>query len=80
MKSVGKIEIKQPNGEYFSVDVMKKDGKLVTGNFVQEQFLLEEWSVNLSDYYSMSEALSHLYDMMYEVAQGEEANMCCFTA
>jgi hypothetical protein len=72
-KYVGVVEIKQPNGEYFYVEILKEDNLLITGTFTNTIFLRDEWTVDINDYYSLQEALEDLYDMLYDAAMQEVA-------
>ena len=72
-KYVGVVEIKQPNGEYFYVEVFKDGNKLITGTFANAIFLRDEWTVDINDYCSLQEAIEDLYDMLYDAAMQEVA-------
>lgn len=73
LKNVGVVEIKQPNGDYFYVEVLKDGNQLITGTFTNSVFLRDEWTVDINDYCSLQEALEDLYDMLYDAAMLEVA-------
>jgi len=73
LKNVGVVEIKQPNGDYFYVEVLKDGDQLITGTFTNRMFLRDEWTVDINDYCSLQEALEDLYDMLYDAAMQEVA-------
>jgi len=63
-QTVGLIEVKQSNGNFLSTTVMKLNNKLVTGTPISNDFLRNEWEVDLNNYYSFEEALDDLYDQV----------------
>jgi hypothetical protein len=73
LKNVGVVEIKQPNGDYFYVEVLKDGDQLITGTFTNSMFLRDEWTVDINDHCSLQEALEDLYDMLYDAAMQEVA-------
>jgi hypothetical protein len=73
MKAIGPIEIKQPNGDYLYVEVFRQGDELITGTFTNACFLRDEWTVCISDYGSLQEALQALYEILEDVAYAELA-------
>ncbi len=71
---IGPIEIKMPNGEYFSTEVCREGNKLITGTFTNTGLLRDRWEVNIDDYYSsLQESLNELYDILFDYAHSPEA-------
>lgn len=65
---IGRIEVKQRNGDYLSTTVMKFRDKLITGTDLKSGFLRNEWEVDLNNYYSLDEALEDLYTQVSDSA------------
>lgn len=65
---IGRIEVKQRNGDYLSTTVMKFRDKLITGTDLKSGFLRNEWEVDLNNYYSLDEALEDLYTQVADSA------------
>jgi len=65
---IGRIEVKQRNGDYLSTTVMKFRDKLITGTDIKSGFFRNEWEVDLNNYYSLDEALEDLYTQVADSA------------
>ena len=72
-KHLGTVEIKMPNGEYFTTEVCREGNKLVTGTFTNTGLLRDQWEVDVEEYYSQQEALEELYTTLEEFANSPEA-------
>ena len=68
---IGRIEVKQRNGDYLSTTVMKFRDKLITGTDLKSGFLRNEWEVDLNNYYSLDEALEDLYTQVSDSAHAQ---------
>lgn len=51
-KHYGTVEIKMPNGEYFTTEVVKEGDKFITGTFTNTGLLRDKWEVSIEEYYS----------------------------
>ena len=74
-KHYGTVEIKMPNGEYFSTEVVKEGDKFITGTFTNTGLLRDKWEVSIEEYYSHQEALQELYEILEEYANSPEARL-----
>jgi hypothetical protein len=74
-KHYGTVEIKMPNGEYFTTEVVKEGDKFITGTFTNTGLLRDNWEVNIEEYYSHQEALQELYEILEEYANSPEARL-----
>jgi len=74
-KHLGTVEIKMPNGEYFTTEVCREGDKLITGTATNNSFLRDQWEVNVEEYYSQQEALQELYEQLEEYANSQEDPM-----
>lgn len=74
-KHYGTVEIKMPNGEYFSTEVVKEGDKFITGTFTNTGLLRDKWEVSIEEYYSHQEALQELYEILEEYANSQEARL-----
>ena len=72
-KHLGTVEIKMPNGVYFTTEVCREGNKLVTGTFTNTGLLRDQWEVDVEEYYSQQEALEELYTTLEEFASSPEA-------
>jgi hypothetical protein len=72
-KHYGTVEIKMPNGEYFTTEVVKEGDKFITGTFTNTGLLRDKWEVSIEEYYSHQEALQELYEILEEYANSPEA-------
>ena len=72
-KHYGTVEIKMPNGEYFTTEVVKEGDKFITGTFTNTGILRDKWEVSIEEYYSHQEALQELYEILEEYANSPEA-------
>jgi hypothetical protein len=72
-KHLGTVEIKMPNGEYFTTEVCREGDKLITGTFTNTGLLRDQWEVSVEEYYSQQEALQELYEQLEEYANSPEA-------
>jgi hypothetical protein len=72
-KHLGTVEIKMPNGEYFTTEVCREGDKLITGTATNNSFLRDQWEVSVEEYYSQQEALQELYEQLEEYANSPEA-------
>jgi len=71
-KHLGTVEIKMPNGEYFTTEVCREGDKLITGTFTNTGLLRDQWEVSVEEYYSQQEALQELYEQLEEYANSQE--------
>jgi hypothetical protein len=74
-KHYGTVEIKMPNGEYFTTEVVKEGDKFITGTFTNTGLLRDKWEVSIEEYYSHQEALQELYEILEEYANSPEARL-----
>jgi hypothetical protein len=74
-KHLGTVEIKMPNGEYFTTEVCREGDKLITGTFTNTGLLRDQWEVSVEEYYSQQEALQELYEQLEEYANSQEDPM-----
>ena len=74
-KHYGTVEIKMPNGEYFSTEVVKEGDRFITGTFTNTGLLRDKWEVSIEEYYSHQEALQELYEILEEYANSPEARL-----
>jgi hypothetical protein len=74
-KHLGTVEIKMPNGEYFTTEVCREGDKLITGTFTNTGLLRDQWEVSVEEYYSQQEALQELYEQLEEYASSQEDPM-----
>jgi hypothetical protein len=72
-KHYGTVEIKMPNGEYFTTEVVKEGDKFITGTFTNTGLLRDKWEVSIEEYYSHQEALQELYEILEDYANSPEA-------
>lgn len=75
---IGRIEVKQLNGDYLSTTVMKFRDKLITGTDLKSGFLRNEWEVDLNNYYSLDEALEDLYTQVSDSAHAQNGKRRLF--
>lgn len=75
---IGRIEVKQRNGDYLSTTVMKFRDKLITGTDLKSGFLRNEWEVDLNNYYSLDEALEDLYTQVSDSAHAQNGKRRLF--
>ena len=74
-KHYGTLEIKMPNGEYFTTEVVKEGDRFITGTFTNTGLLRDKWEVSIEEYYSHQEALQELYEILEEYANSPEARL-----
>ena len=65
-KHLGTVEIKMPNGEYFTTEVCREGNKLVTGTFTNTGLLRDQWEVDVEELYTILEEFANSPEAMLE--------------